>query len=136
MGLVYRLILRHTPTRPRPICITAMLGLALAACTGCVPAPVGGSLRVSAQAPDAGMLALAGDDPRTVRLLFARNGSMALIKEIRLSPGEVVTELSLSADGRDLMIGTQSQLYLASANAWKLEAVRTLARGGPAPKAG
>ncbi|HUH92211.1 MAG TPA: hypothetical protein VL742_03575 [Casimicrobiaceae bacterium] len=116
------------------VALVLVVGLALGGCTGCVPASVGASVRATAQASDAGMLALAGDDPRTVRLLFARNGSMVLIKEIRLPPGEVVTELSLSADGRDLLIATQSQCYLASANAWQLEAV-ALARAA-APKAG
>jgi hypothetical protein len=134
---MHRPILR-TPARPSLIQIMAVLGVVLTTCTGCVPAPVGGALRVGAEAPDAGMVALAGDDPRTVRLLYARNGSMVLIREIRLPPGELVTELSLSADGRDLVIGTQSQRYLASANAWKPQAVGSFARAtaGPAGRSG
>ena len=118
------------------VAIVLAVGLALTACTADVPTPAGGSPRVTAQAPDAGMLALAGDDPRTVRLLFARNGSMVLIKEIRLPPGEVVRELSLSADGRDLVIGTRSRDYLASANAWTPGVAGAFARVAPAPNAG
>jgi len=60
-----RLILL-TPARPRLIQISAILGVALTTCAGCVPAPVDGALRVGAEAPDAGMVAVAGDDPRTV----------------------------------------------------------------------
>ena len=61
--------------------------------------------------------------------MFARNGGMVLIKDIRLPAGQGVTNLSLSADGRDLVIGTESVVYLASSGTWKLPAVGVVTRG-------
>jgi hypothetical protein len=40
----------RAPARPRLIRIMAILGVALTTCTGCVPAPVDGALRVGVEA--------------------------------------------------------------------------------------
>src|SRR5438128_12103562 len=61
---------------------------------------------IVAQAPEAGIMAIAPKGSGTVRVLFARGGGMALIREIRLPRGHVVTGLAVSADGRDFVIST------------------------------
>jgi hypothetical protein len=82
-----------------------------------------------AQAPDAGVIAIGAQGSGTVRVLFARRGSMVLLKSIRLPAGQTVTSLSLSADGRDLVIGTESLAYLASGDKWRLRPVEALSSG-------
>ena len=56
---------------------------------------------------------------------------MVLLKAIRLPAGQGVTSLSLSADGRDLVIGTESLAYFASGDRWKLHPADALSRGPP-----
>lgn len=108
----------------------AALVFALAACTGNDSGPESGvTVPIVAQAADAGIIAIAGDASGSVRVMFARNGGMVLIKDIRLPAGQRVTNLSVSADGRDLVIGTESVVYLASGDTWKLRAVGALTRG-------
>ena len=112
----------------RLIYLMATLTLTLAACTP-VNAPdryLTAAVPIIAQTPDSGMIAIAGQRSGTVRVLFARNGGMVLIKDIRLPAGQGVMDLSLSADGRDLVIGTDSTVYLASRDAWKLHPVGVL----------
>jgi len=109
----------------------ATLALTLAACTP-INVPdryLSAAVPIIAQAPDSGMMAIAGQRSGTIRVLFARNGGMVLIKDIRLPAGQAVMDLSLSADARDLVIGTESTVYLASGDAWKLHAVGVLTRG-------
>lgn len=102
----------------------------VAACTNNVPGRyVGASAPIVAQAPDAGIIAIAGPASGNVRVLFARNGGMVLIKDIRLPTGQRVMSLSVSADGRDLVIGTESVVYLVSDNTWKLQSIGAVARG-------
>jgi len=114
----------------RLIKLVAALAFALEACTGNVPGgDATATVPIVAQAPDAGIVAIAGQASRTVRVMFARNGGMVLIKDIRLPAGQRVTSLSMSADGRDVLIGTESSIYLASGGAWKLQAVDALTRG-------
>lgn len=97
----------------------AVLLLALAAYTDAVAGRnVAATAPVVAQAPEAGVIAIAAQGSGTVRVLFARRGSMVLLKAIRLPAGQTVTGLSLSADGRDLVIGTGSLAYLASGDKW------------------
>lgn len=114
----------------RLINLVATLACVLAACTSSVSGRYPGvAMPIVAQAPDAGIIAIAGQASGTVRVMFARNGGMVLIKDIRLPPGQSVTNLSVSADGRDLVIGTESVAYLASGGTWKLQAVDVLTRG-------
>lgn len=114
----------------RLINLVATLACVLAACTSNVSGRHPGvAMPIVAQAPDAGIIAIAAQASGTVRVMFARNGGMVLIKDIRLPPGQSVTNLSVSADGRDVVIGTESAVYLASGGTWKLEAVGVLTRG-------
>lgn len=112
--------------RQRLINFITVLALALTACTTTVPGSYSdATVPIVARAPDASIIAIAGQGSGTVRVMFARNGGMVLIKDIRLPAGQTVTSL---ADGRDLVIGTQSITYLASGGAWKLQAVAALSR--------
>jgi len=110
------------------VSLAAMLVVALAACTDSLArSDPAAAAPVVAQAPEAGVIAIAARGTGTVRVLFARRGSMVLLKAIRLPAGERVTSLSLSADGRDLVIGTESFDYLASGDKWRLRPVEALA---------
>jgi len=114
----------------RLINLVATLACVLAACTSNVSGRYPGvAMPIVAQAPDAGIIAIAGQASGTVRVMFARNGGMVLIKDIRLPPGQSVTNLSVSADGRNVVIGTESAVYLASGGTWKLQTVGVLTRG-------
>jgi len=66
-------------------------------------------------------MAIAGPVPGTVRVLYARNGAMVLMRELRLPKGAEVRELSLSADGTDLVIGTDTVAYAASTRSGRIE---------------
>ena len=74
-----------------------------------------------AEAPEVGMVAIAGPVPATVRVLYARNGGMVLLRELRLPAGAVVRELSLSTDGTDLLIQTDTVAYAASTRSGRME---------------
>jgi hypothetical protein len=114
----------------RLINLVATLACVLAACTSNVSGRYPGvAMPIVAQAPDAGIIAIAGQASGAVRVMFARNGGMVLIKDIRLPPGQSVTNLSVSADGRNVVIGTESAVYLASGGTWKLQTVGVLTRG-------
>ena len=74
-----------------------------------------------AEAPEAGMMAIAGPVPATVRVLYTRNGGMVLVRELRLPAGAIVHDLSLSADGTDLLIATDTMAYAASTRSGRIE---------------
>jgi len=76
---------------------------------------------VVAEASEVGIIAIAGPVPGTVRVLYARNGGMVLVRELRLPKGAEVCELSLSADGNDLFIGTDTVAYAASTRNGRIE---------------
>ena len=101
---------------------------------GCTDRPfdVGGRAAgpVAAEAPEVGIMAIAGPVPGTVRVLYARNGAMVLMRELRLPKGTEVRELSLSADGTDLVIGTDTLAYAASIRNGRIESLG-LAAGSP-----
>jgi hypothetical protein len=92
---------------------------------GCTDRPAGADTRsaqpVAAEAPEVGIMAIAGPVPGTVRVLYARNGAMVLMRELRLPKGAEVRELSLSADGTDLVIGTDTVAYAASTRSGRIE---------------
>ena len=102
------------------ILITAV---GVVACTSRLPSVGDDAMPAVAHAPEAGIIAIAGPVPGTVRVLFARNGGMALVREIRVPSGQRVIGLSVSADGRDFVIETQAMTYSTSMGSWKLEAV-------------
>lgn len=110
--------------------LVAGRAFALEACTGDVPGDEATAIvPIVAQAPDAGIVAIAGQASRTVPVMLAGHGGMVWIKDIRLPAGHGVTGLSVSAEGRDVLVGTESSRYLASAGAWTLQAVDALTRG-------
>src|SRR5262245_19917504 len=74
-----------------------------------------------AEAPEAGILAIAVPASGTVRVLYARNGGMVLVRELRVPAGAVVRDLSLSADGADLIIATEAAAYVASTRTGRME---------------
>lgn len=71
-------------------------------------------------APEAGLIALPAARPDRVRLVYARNGGMVLLREITI-PGPV-REVSLSADGRDLFVSTDDNGYTLSTRTGRIEA--------------
>ena len=71
-------------------------------------------------------MAIAAKGSGTVRVLFARSGSMVLMREIRLPRGKAVTDLAVSADGRYFVIDTDAVAYSISMGAWKLEPIGAL----------
>ena len=79
-----------------------------------------------AKAPEAGLIAIAGPVPGRIRVLYARNGGMVLLREIRVPGAGQVRELSLSADGRDLFVATDATAYAMSTCTGRVEA-QTLA---------
>ena len=70
--------------------------------------------------PEAGLIALPAAHPDRVRLIYARNGGMVLVREITV-PGPV-REVSLSADGRDLFVSTDDNAYTLSTRTGRVEA--------------
>jgi len=85
------------------------------------PGP-GATATLVAGAPDAGLIAIAGPVPGKIRLLYARNGGMVLMREISVPPGGDVRELALSADGKDLFVGTEASGYALSTRTGQVEA--------------
>jgi hypothetical protein len=110
--------------------ITAASALALAAAlvvypgTGALP---GASRTAESTAPDAGIIALAGPVPGRLRVLYARNGAMVLMREIRVPDGGPVREISLSADGRDVFVATEESTYTFATRTGRIEAQSLLA---------
>ena len=100
---------------------------------GCAERQPEAGLRVArplvAEAPEAGMMAIAGPVPATVRVLYTRNGGMVLGRELRLPGGAIVRDLSLSADGTDLFIATDTMAYAASTRSGRMEPLALAARG-------
>ena len=79
----------------------AMLAVALmSSMAGCSSTPGEMTAPIVAQAPEAGIMAIAANGSGTVRVLFARRGSMVLIRDIRLPRGQAVRGMAVSADGR------------------------------------
>lgn len=75
---------------------------------------------VPTSAPAAGMIALPSAYPERVRLLYAQNGGMVLLREIS-APGRV-RALALSADGRDVFVSTDDNAYTLSTRTGEVEA--------------
>jgi hypothetical protein len=69
---------------------------------------------------EAGMIALPASRPDRIRLVYARNGGMVLLREIAV-PGPV-REVSLSADGRDIFVLTDDNAYTLSTRTGRIEA--------------
>src|SRR6266581_1135470 len=106
--------------------VVLITAVGMAACTSQLPSAVEDAMPAVAHAPEAGIIAIAGPVPGTVRILFARNGGMALVREIRVPSGKRVIGLSVSADGHDFVIETEAMTSSTSVGTWKLEAVGAL----------
>jgi hypothetical protein len=87
-----------------------------------------GATMLVASAPEAGLIAIAGPVPGRIRVLFARNGGMVLLREISVPGTGQVRELSLSADGNDLFVATDASAYALSTRTGRVEA-QALATG-------
>jgi hypothetical protein len=114
----------------RLLLLIAASALAVAAALVVHPAtggPSGGARTAESTAPDAGIIALAGPVPGRVRILYARNGAMVLLREIRLPDGGPAREISLSADGRDLFVATEGSAYTFSTRTGRIETQSLLA---------
>lgn len=97
-----------------------------------------GSPPLVASAPEAGVIAIAGPVPGRIRVLYARNGAMVLLREISVPETAQIRELSLSADGRDLFVATDVAAYALSTRTGRIEAQalatsegRDVSRTGP-----
>jgi hypothetical protein len=69
---------------------------------------------------EAGMIALPASHPDRIRLVYARNGGMVLLREIAV-PGPV-REVSLSTDGCDIFVLTDDNAYTLSTRTGRIEA--------------
>jgi hypothetical protein len=82
----------------------------------------GAATMLVASAPEAGLIAIAGSVPGRIRVLYARNGGMVLLREIGVPAGARVSDLSLSADGNDLFVATDAIAYAMSTRTGCVEA--------------
>jgi len=89
-----------------------------------------GAPTIVASAPEVGLIAIAGPVPGRIRVLFARNGGMVLLRDISVPGAGQVRELSLSADGGDLFVATDATAYALSTRTGTVEA-QALATGDP-----
>jgi hypothetical protein len=104
--------------------------LALAVALTGRPSPTPGAATLVASAPEAGLMAIAGPVPGKIRVLYARNGGMILLREITVPRGGAVRELALSADGKDLFVATAGSSYALSTRTGRVEAQALAADGG------
>jgi hypothetical protein len=117
----------------RVLVIIAIVGVAATtiAAGRVVLCPLPDSGAAHASAPEAGMIAVPGSRADRVRLLYAKNGGMALVREISV-PGKVRT-ISLSADGRDVFVSTDDNAYTVSTRTGRIEAELVVATEAGAP---
>jgi hypothetical protein len=101
--------------------VAGVISLAVALGAPARPAPEAVAT-LAASAPEAGLIAIAGPVPGTIRVLYARNGGMVLLREISVPPGGDVRELALSADGKDLFVATEASRYALSTRTGRVEA--------------
>jgi hypothetical protein len=117
------------------VTVAALAGvIALAVAGQARPGP-GAAATLVASAPDAGVIVIAGPVPGKIRVLYARNGGMVLLREISVPSGGDVRELALSADGKDLFVGTEASRYALSTRTGQVEA-QALAAGASRYAAG
>jgi hypothetical protein len=68
------------------------------------------------------VIAIAGAVPGRIRVLYARNGGMVLLREISVPSGGDVRDLALSADGKDLFVAAGASVYALSTRTGQVEA--------------
>jgi hypothetical protein len=96
--------------------------IALAVALGRAQPALGRAPTLVATAPEAGLIAMAGPVPGKIRVLYARNGGMVLLREINVPLGAGVRDLALSADGEDLFVATEASGYALSTRTGRVEA--------------
>jgi len=111
------MLLRAVTVTGLVVAIGAAIALA-----GHAPAGSGGATTLIASAPEAGLIVMAGPVPGKIRVLYARNGGMVLLREISVPQGSDVYELALSADGKDLFVATETSGYALSTRTGRVEA--------------
>jgi len=87
----------------------------------------GSRVPLVAEAPEAGMIAVATPGSGRVRVLYARNGGMVLLRELWLREGDTVSAIAISSDGTDLVIGTSRGDYMVSTRLWDRHPLRNVA---------
>jgi hypothetical protein len=87
------------------------------------------------RAPEAGIVAIAAPGAASVRVLYARNGGMVLLGEVRVPAGDAITGIALSADGSDLVVDTDKSAYTISTRTWVARPARVLALQRAVPMA-
>lgn len=102
-----------------------MAMLAVPLLTACAPAP--GGPAILAAAPTSGMIAVTSVGSASVRLLYARGGSIVLLRTIDLPPGDAVQSVTWSNDERDVLIATYGKVLALDTRTWRLESIPRLA---------
>ena len=114
--------MRHFPvTRLSRLFATFAL-LMLAAC-----GPVSTGLAIVVAAPTTGMVAVTARGSANVRLLYARDGSIVLLRTVYLPPGDAVQSVAWSNDERDVLITTSGKVLALDTRTWRLESIPRLA---------
>jgi hypothetical protein len=91
----------------------------------CAPAPAGRPIMTSA--PTTGLVAVSAEGSTSVRILYARGGSIVLMRTVFLPPGERVHALAWSSDERDAVITTTAGVLALDTRTWRLAPVVRLA---------
>lgn len=78
-------------------------------------------------APMTGLLAVSAEGATSVRILYARGGSIVLMRTVFLPPGERVHALAWSSDERNAVITTTAGVLALDTRTWRLAAVVRLA---------
>jgi len=102
--------------------LAAVAMLALAACTPVRTAPA-----IVVAAPTTGMIAVTAQGSASVRLLYARGGSIVLLRTVYLPPGDAVQSVAWSSDEREVLIGTSGKVLALDTRTWRLESIPRLA---------
>lgn len=94
----------------------------LAAC-----GPVSTAPAIVVAAPTTGMVAVTARGSANVRLLYARDGSIVLLRTVYLPPGDAVQSVAWSNDERDVLITTSGKVLALDTRTWRLESIPRLA---------
>jgi hypothetical protein len=91
----------------------------------CGPVSTGPAIVVAA--PTTGMVAVTARGSANVRLLYARDGSIVLLRTVYLPPGDAVQSVAWSNDERDVLITTSGKVLALDTRTWRLESIPRLA---------
>ena len=73
------------------------------------------------------MIAVTELGSASVRLLYARGGSIVLLRTVYLQPGDAVQSVAWSNDERDVLIATSGKVLALDTRTWRLESIPRLA---------